>query len=95
MKKILSFFIAGILLVSLTGCKEAEDLAADASNSYNNLAEGVNNVKSDIEGTVEGVNNAVNTVKETADNTMKTIDDVKNTATGISDALGGGEEPNE
>lgn len=95
MKKLLTLIISGILLVTLSGCQEAEDLAADATNSYNNLAEGATNVKEDIEGTVDAVNNAVDTVKETADNTMKTIDNVKETAEGISNAFGGGEPTDE
>lgn len=95
MKKLLTLVISGILLVTLSGCQEAQELATDATNSYNNLAEGVNNVKTDVENTVEGVNNAVNTVKDTADATIETIDNVKDTAAGISEALGGGEESNE
>ncbi len=87
MKKLLTLIVSGILLFALTGCQEANNLATDATDSYNNVADGVNNVKNDIEGTVDAVNNAVDTVKGTADATMKTIDDVKNTADGISDAF--------
>jgi len=95
MKKFLAIFVSMCLVLAFTGCQEAQDLANDATNSYNNLAEGVNSVKNDVENTVEGVNNAVNTVKETADATMETIDNVKTTAEGISNAFGGGEENNE
>lgn len=87
MKKLLTLITSGILLFSLTGCQEANELATDASNSYNNIADGVNNVKEDVEGTVDAVNNAVDTVKGTAEATMETIDNVKETADGISGAF--------
>ena len=90
MKKITGVFLIAcslVLLISLTGCKEAEDLTNDAVNSYDNLKNGVTEAKENVENTVQGVQETVDNVKETVDGLSETAGQVKDAADGVSDML--------
>lgn len=87
MKKTLALILTLLSFTFFTGCTEAEDLAADATNSFNNLKDGVTEVKENVEGTVETVQNGVDTVKATADNVTNTVNQVNEAAQGVSDLM--------
>ena len=77
MKKLTSIFLIALCIISLNACKEAQDLQKDATQSFDNLKDGVMETK-------ENVENTVNQVKETADAVSDTVDKVKDVTDSVS-----------
>jgi len=84
MKKLITFIFIALSFVVITGCNEANEFAADATHSFNNLKDGVTDVKENMEGTVKTVQDGVDTVKETAKNVGNTVNQVNQATKSVS-----------
>lgn len=80
MKKILTLSVITLSLLVFSACEQTEKIKDDATQSYNNLKEGVTETK-------ENIDRSVQSVKETTEKVTGTVDKVKEATNSVSDIV--------